>query len=148
MLKRVVNFQSLSKLADDNIDIRIMAQSIPSVNPTGHSSFFFFFFLKNCKSPTVGPAGTYQYSAVCILYFASPCSISPVTLQRSQVPHFTSPRPIFRVPASCYSTSSSPSSRVPESQLPVHTSHSHFYTQPRERGLTECNQPSQTKSRH
>ena len=67
MSKWPVNFQSLSKLANDNIDIGIMAQSIPSVNnPRGICHLFFW---KNCKCPKVGPAGSYRYSAVRVLYF-------------------------------------------------------------------------------
>ena len=140
MSKWAVNFRSLSKLANDNIDIGIMAQSIPSVNnPRG---ICHLFFRKNCKCPTVGPLhrpvhiGILQFVSCISLrrvpylrllynvlkslisrprvpYFRSP---RPVT-QHPQVPHLASPRPVFRVPASCYSTSPSPSPRVPESSI-------------------------------
>ena len=133
MLKRTVNFQSLSKLANDNIDIGIMAQSTPSVNPTGHLSFFFFGKTANalrwgrpvdigilqfvsCISRRRVPYFRFLYNVLKSLisrprvpYFGSP---RPVT-QHPQVPHLASPRPVFRVPASCYSTSSSPSFFVP-----------------------------------
>ena len=130
-----MNFQSLSKLANDNIDIGIMAQSIPSVNLPG--AFVIYFLGKTANAPRWGRPvhiGILQFvscisrrrvpylrllynvlksliSRPRVPYFGSP---RPVT-QPPQVPPLASPRPVFRVPASCYSTSSSPSSPVPAS---------------------------------
>ena len=132
MSKWTVNFRSLSKLANDNIDIGIMAQSIPSVNnPRGICHLFFW---KNCKCPTVGPL--HRPVHIGILQFVSCISLRRVPylrllynvlkslisrprvpisrprvlllnilkplISRAQVQYFTSPRPIFRVLGSCY----------------------------------------------
>ena len=113
MSKWAVNFRSLSKLANDNIDIGIMAESIPSVNnPRGICHLFFW---KNCKCPTVGPL--HRPVHIGILQFESCISLRRVPYLRSLYnvlnPSFRVPASLFRDPASCYSTSSRPSSRVP-----------------------------------
>ena len=78
MSKWAVNFQSLSKLANDNIDIGIMAQSIPSVNnPRGICHLFFW---KNCKCPTVGPL--HRPVHIGILQFVSCISLRRVPYLR------------------------------------------------------------------
>ena len=132
MSKWTVNFRSLSKLANDNIDIGIMAQSIPRVNnPRGICHLFFW---KNCKCPRVGPL--HRPVHISILQFVSCISLRRVPylrllynilkslisrprvpisrprvlllnilkplISRAQVQYFTSPRPIFRVLGSCY----------------------------------------------
>ena len=78
MSKWAVNFQSLSKLANDNIDIGIMAQSIPSVNnPRGICHLFFW---KNYKCPTVGPL--HRPVHIGILQFVSCISLRRVPYLR------------------------------------------------------------------